>query len=102
MDHLSDNWTFGATLYVRDLVKGGTFPTDLRIFIKPSKSKSIYAKWMPLASEDPRPKQGRIKGSGKIKRTPIAESMQTDDPMEAAKRAMKWFQKKSKDYSLLG
>ena len=100
MNHSTDNSIFGATLYVRDFVKGGTFPTDLRIFIKPSKSKSIYAKWMPLASEDPRPNQGRIKGSGKTKRTPIEASMQTDDPIEAAKRAIKWFKKTSKDYSL--
>ena len=97
MNHSTDNW---KTIYVRDLVKGGTFPIDLRLFNKPSKSKNIYAKWMPLATEDPRPNQGRIKGAGKTKRTPIESSMQTDDPTEAAKRAIKWFKKKSTEYSV--
>tara|TARA_Y100001968_G_C18716918_1_gene418346 strand:+ start:33 stop:308 length:276 start_codon:yes stop_codon:yes gene_type:complete len=41
-----------------------------------------------------------LKDQGKTKRTPIEASMQTDDPIEAAKRAIKWFKKISKDYSL--
>ena len=40
----------------------------------------------------PRPNQGRIKGKGITKRLPIEVSMQTDDLLKAAKRAIKWSQ----------
>ena len=95
---IPENW---KTLYVRDLVVGGTFPNDLRIFRKPSKSKKIYAKWLPLIEEDRRAYQGRInriKGLGK--RLPIEASMRTDDPIDAANYAVRWWREKSQQLEI--
>ena len=71
---LSDDWLSGdrLTLNVReDLgLKGQGVPADLRVFLKPSKSKSLYAAYLPAEEDDLRPHQGRTKG-GKGKRKVI-------------------------------
>lgn len=87
---IPENW---STLYVRDLGIKGTYPQDLRIFRKPSKSTNIYAKWMPLEEEDTRSGNGRVKGTGK--RTPEEGSLHTQDAEEAAIRAVAWWKRKT-------
>ena len=62
---------------MRDLGIKGTYPQDLRIFRKPSKSTNIYAKWMPLEEEDTRSGNGRVKGTGK--RSPLLTEGQLED-----------------------
>ena len=93
MPELPEKWT---TLNVaRDLRIRGSYPQDLRIK-RIHNSKKIYAQWLPSAEEDSREYQGRI-NNGKGKRIVIQESMNTDDPNEAAKRAVKWVQRKQED-----
>ena len=85
-----ENWT---TLNVSKAFGiRGSYPQDLRIK-RIYNSKNIYAQWLPSIEEDTREHQGRNKG-GKGKRLVIQESLNTDDALEAAKRAVKWVQSK--------
>jgi len=90
---LSDAWLSGdrLTLNVReDLgLKGQGIPADLRVFLKPSKSKSLYAAYLPAEEDDLRPHQGRTQG-GKGKRKVIEASMGTTDPFQAGRAAIEW------------
>lgn len=81
---LPENWT---TLNVsRDFGVRGSYPQNLRIKRLPH-TRVLYAEWLPEPEEDPRPHQGRSKG-GIGKRLTIRISTGTDDPFEAAKRAV--------------
>ena len=90
---LPDDWLSGdrLTLNVReDLgLKGQGVPADLRVFLKPSKSKSLYAAYLPAEEDDLRPHQGRTQG-GKGKRKVIEASMGTTDPFQAGIAAIEW------------
>jgi hypothetical protein len=90
---LPDDWLSGdrLTLNVReDLgLKGQGVPADLRVFLKPSKSKSLYAAYLPAEEDDLRPHQGRTQG-GKGKRKVIEASMGTTDPFQAGRAAIEW------------
>jgi len=91
---IPDDW---KTLNVRDyFTRRGGFPSNLRIArvqVRGKKSQNIYAQFLPSIEEDSRPKQGRGENP-KGKRLVIQESMNTDDPNEAAKRAVKWVERK--------
>ncbi len=90
---LPDDWLSGKrlTLNVReDLgLKGQGVPADLRVFLKPAKSKSLYAAYLPAEEDDLRPHQGRTRG-GMGKRKVIEASMATTDPLQAGKAAIEW------------
>ena len=73
----------------------GSYPRDLRIFRKPDKSPNIYARFLPLPTEDPRPDQGRTKGG---KRKTVDASMETTDPKQAARDAVNWVQRKTQEF----
>jgi hypothetical protein len=77
----------------RDLGIRGSYPQDLRIK-RQAKSKNLYSQWLPTPEDDPRPNQGR--GSGG-KRLTVSQSMGTDDPYEAGKRAIAWVQRKQRE-----
>jgi hypothetical protein len=90
-NQLPSDW---ATLNVaRDLGIRGSYPQDLRIK-RQVKSKNLYAQWLPSPDDDARPNQGR--GSGG-KRLTLSQSMGTDDPYEAGKRAIAWVQRKQRE-----
>ena len=89
---LPDNW---RTLNVSaDLRIRGSYPQDLRIW-KRGVSPNLYASYLPSVEDDPREHQGRTK-QGKGKRKWVDASMGTDDPWEAAKRAIAWVQEKQR------
>ena len=97
MPDIPENW---KTLNVRDYFsRRGGFPSNLRITrvqVRGKLSSKIYAQWLPSIEEDARENQGR--GSNpKGKRLVIQESMDTDDPLEASKRAIKWIQRKQEE-----
>ena len=88
MKKLPDKWN---TLNVSEWFKlRGSYPRDLRIK-KTSRSKNLYAHFLPDVEDDPRPNQGRSKSG---KRITISESMGTSDPYEGAKRSVDWVLKK--------
>ena len=93
MPDIPEDW---KTLNVRDyFTRRGGFPSNLRITrvqVRGKLSNNIYAQWLPSIEEDSRENQGRGKNP-KGKRLVIQESMETDDPVEAAKRAVKWVQR---------
>ena len=90
---IPDGW---KTLNVSEVFAiRGSYPRDLRIFRKPDKSPNIYARFLPLPTEDPRPNQGRTKGG---KRLTVDASMETTDPKQAAKDAVNWVQRKTKEF----
>ena len=97
MPDIPDDW---KTLNVRDyFTRRGGFPSNLRITrvqVRGKKSQNIYAQFLPSIEEDPRPNQGRGKNP-KGKRLVIQESMNTDDPSEAAKRVVKWVERKQEE-----
>ncbi len=64
----------------------GSYPRDLRIF-KNNKSPNIFGRFLPLPEDEPRPNQGRTKSG---KRKTIDGSLDTQDPYEVAKKAVKW------------
>ena len=70
------------------LIKRGNFPSNLRLK-RIYNSANIYAQYLPDEADDIRPYQGRCKG-GKGKRIVVQQSMDTDDEMIAAKRAIEW------------
>ena len=70
------------------LIKRGNFPSNLRLK-RIYNSANIYAQYLPDEENDIRPHQGRCKG-GKGKRIVVQQSMDTDDEMIAAKRAIEW------------
>ena len=90
---LPDDWLSGErlTLNVReDLgLKGQGVPSDLRVFLKPAKSKSLYGAYLPAEEDDLRPHQGRTR-SGFGKRKFVEASMGTTDPFQAGKAAIEW------------
>ena len=93
MPEIPAKWT---TLNVRDYFSHrGNFPSNLRLKRIHNSSK-IYAQWLPSEDEDSREFQGRCKG-GKGKRILIQESMETDNPEEASKKAIKWVEGKQKE-----
>lgn len=75
-----DNW---VTFRVSDLRLRGDFPTNLRIK-KHKNTPNLYAHWLPDLKDDPREIQ-----KGK-KRLDYSKSMNTDDPVDASKRAITW------------
>ena len=90
-NQLPSDW---VTLNVaRDLGIRGSYPQDLRIK-RQAKSKNLYAQWLPSPDDDPRPNQGRGRGG---KRLTLSQSMGTDDPYEAGKRAIAWVQRKQRE-----
>ena len=97
MPDIPEDW---KTLNVRDyFTRRGGFPSNLRITrvqVRGKSSNKIYAQWLPSREEDPRDNQGRGKNP-KGKRLVIQESMNTDDPSEAAKRAVKWVERKQEE-----
>ncbi len=101
---LPDDWLSGdrLTLNVReDLgLKGQGVPADLRVFLKPSKSKSLYAAYLPAEEDDLRPHQGRTK-AGKGKRKVIEASMGTTDPFQAGKAAIEWVKEQQRSVRVL-
>jgi hypothetical protein len=101
---LPDDWLSGdrLTLNVReDLgLKGQGVPADLRVFLKPSKSKSLYAAYLPAEEDDLRPHQGRTKG-GKGKRKVIEASMGTTDPFQAGRAAIEWVREQQRSVRVL-
>ena len=54
-----------------------------------TKSKNLYASYLPLAEDDPRSPGGGARG-GKKRRTRRKASMGTQDPYEAANKAIAW------------
>ena len=71
------------------------------IFPKPSQSKNIHGKWLSLVEEDRRPYQGRINRIKALgERLPIEASMRTDDPIDAANYACRWWSKKSEQLKI--
>jgi len=81
---LPESWT---TLNVaKDFSVRGSYPQNLRIKRLPH-TRVLYAEWLPEPEDDPRPNQGRSKG-GKGKRLTRRISTGTEDPFEAAKRAV--------------
>lgn len=97
MPDIPSDW---KTLNVRDyFTRRGGFPSNLRISrvkVRGKLSTNIYAQWLPSIEEDPRENEGRGKNP-KGKRLVIQESMNTDEPNEAAKRAIKWVQSKQNE-----
>ena len=90
---IPDDW---RTLDVSEVFAiRGSYPRDLRIFRKPDKSPNIYARFLPLPTEDPRPNQGRTKGG---KRKTVDASMETTDPKQAAKDAVNWVRGKMQEF----
>ena len=87
---IPDEWT---TLNVKSVFNlRGSYPSDLRIYRK-KKSPNIYAAFLPEEKNDPRPNGGRTKGG---KRRIIDASMGSDEPLEAAKRAISWVNEKQR------
>ncbi len=76
------------TIKVNELVKRGNFPSNLRLK-KIYNSKHIYAQFLPDEEDDIRPFGGRCKG-GSGKRIVLQQSMETDDEITAAKKAIEW------------
>ena len=72
----------------------GSYPRDLRIF-KNNKSPNIYGRFLPLPEDDPRPNQGRTKSG---KRKTVDGSLETQDPYEAAKKAVKWVIERQREF----
>ena len=90
---IPENW---VTLNVKEVFSiRGSYPSDLRIFRKPDKSPNIYARFLPLPGDDPRPNQGRTKGG---KRKTVDGSLGTQDADEAAKKAVKWVADKQREF----
>ena len=89
---IPNNW---RTLNVAEVFAiRGSYSRDLRI-IKNNKSPNIYGRFLPLPGDDPRPNQGRTKSG---KRKPLDGSLDTQDPYEAAKRAVKWVTEKQREF----
>ena len=81
---IPEGWT---TLNVaKDFGVRGSYPQNLRIKRLPH-TPILYAEWLPKPEDDPRPHQGRSK-DGKGKRLTIRVTTGTEDPYEAAKRAV--------------
>ena len=76
------------TISVNQVIKRGSFPSNLRIK-RIFNSNNLQAQYLPEPENDYRPFEGRCKG-GKGKRIVLQKSMQTDDLLEAAKRAIIW------------
>ena len=75
-----DNW---VTFRVSDINLRGDYPSNLRIK-KHKNTPNLYAHWLPDLKDDPREIQ-----KGK-KRLDYSKSMNTDDPVDASKRAITW------------
>ena len=76
------------TISVNQIIKRGSFPTNLRIK-RIFNSDNLQAQFLPPEENDYRPFAGRCKG-GKGKRIVMQKSMGTDDLLEASKRAVIW------------
>ena len=76
------------TISVNQVIKRGSFPSNLRLK-RIHNSQNLQAQFLPVEENDYRPHAGRCKG-GKGKRIVLQKSMQTDDLLEAAKRAIIW------------
>ena len=76
------------TISVNQIIKRGSFPTNLRIK-RIFNSDNLQAQFLPPEENDYRPFAGRCKG-GKGKRIVMQKSMGTDDVLEASKRAVIW------------
>ena len=76
------------TISVNQIIKRGSFPSNLRLK-RIHNSQNLQAQFLPVEENDYRPHAGRCKG-GKGKRIVLQKSMQTDDLLEAAKRAIIW------------
>ncbi len=74
----------------------GSYPQNLRIKRLPH-TPILYAEWLPAIEDDHREHQGRSKG-GKGKRLTIRISTETSDPHEAAKVAVKLWEKKQDEF----
>ena len=101
---LPDDWLSGErlTLNVReDLgLKGQGVPADLRVFLKPAKSKALYAAYLPAEEDDLRPHQGRTRG-GSGTRKVIEASMGTPDPFQAGTAAIEWVKEQQRSTRVL-
>ena len=73
----------------RDLRIRGNYDQNLRVQ-RLGHTPVIYAVWLPDASEDPRPHQGRSK-QGTGKRLPMKASTGHTDPIEAGKWTIQWW-----------
>lgn len=83
----------------RDLRIRGNYDQNLRVQ-RLGHTPVIYAVWLPDASEDPRPHQGRSKGTGK--RLPMKASTGHTDPIEAGKWTIQWWkEQKQRQVQLL-
>ena len=76
------------TISVNQVIRRGSFPSNLRIK-RIFNSNNLQAQFLPEPENDYRPFEGRCKG-GKGKRIVMQKSMQTEDVLEAAKRAVLW------------
>ena len=78
------------TISVNQIIKRGSFPSNLRLK-RIFNSDNLQAQFLPLEENDFRPFAGRCKG-GKGKRIVMQKSMETDDLLEAARRAVIWIE----------
>ena len=83
----------------RDLQLGGAYPSNL-ILKRTKNTNNLYAHFLPEEKLDVRPFAGRS-SSGTGKRITISKSMRTDDPMEAANKAIKWAAEKIDEMRIL-
>ena len=79
------------TISVNQIIKRGSFPSNLRIKRITGNTNNLFAQFLPIEENDYRPFAGRCKG-GKGKRILMQKSMGTDDVLEAAKRAIIWIE----------
>ena len=78
------------TISVNQVIKRGSVPSTRRLK-RIFNSDNLPAQFLPLEENDFRPFAGRCKG-GKGKRIVMQKSMQTDDLVEAARRAVIWIE----------
>ena len=81
---LTSDW---KTLQVSQLGVSGSYPNNLYLLKKSSKSPNIYAKWLPSLDEEWRSNEGR---GGNGKRVPLEVSLGTEDVHVAIKNAIAW------------
>ena len=89
---LPDDWLSGERNSLR-VVEDLGFPSrgvpDGLVIQRITKSRNLEATYLPLAEDDPRDPGGGARG-GKKRRTRRRSSMRTNDPWEAAQKAIAW------------